>query len=172
MDEHRLGLLPILRRVWAPRGQRVTALVYPRYEWLYVYGFVQPASGETFWLLLPTVNCAWFSLALAEFASAVGLSAHHRVLLTLDRAGFHRSAKVERPEGLDLLFLPSYSPELQPAERLWPLVDEAVANRLFADLDQLQAAVAERCLTLRGQPELIQGLCNYHWWREAEMSAC
>ncbi len=39
-DEHRLGLLPVVRRVWAPKGQRPTAPVERRYEWLYVYGFV------------------------------------------------------------------------------------------------------------------------------------
>ncbi len=32
-DEHRLGLTPILRRVWARRGQRVLALVHHRYHW-------------------------------------------------------------------------------------------------------------------------------------------
>ena len=44
-DEHRLGLKPILRRVWAPIGQRPIASVYPRYEWLYLYGFVHPAAA-------------------------------------------------------------------------------------------------------------------------------
>ncbi|MCA1600547.1 MAG: hypothetical protein LC776_02500 [Acidobacteria bacterium] len=35
-DEARLGLKPVLRRAWAPRGERPTALVDPRYEWLWV----------------------------------------------------------------------------------------------------------------------------------------
>ena len=43
MDEHRVGLKPILRRVWARKGQRPQALVRPRYAWLYVYAFVCPA---------------------------------------------------------------------------------------------------------------------------------
>ena len=47
-----------------------------------------------------------------------------------------------------LVFLPPYSPELQPAERLWPLVDEPVANRHFATLADLDAVVAERCRRL------------------------
>jgi len=44
MDEHRIGLKPILRRVWAPKGERPAALGHHRYERLYVWGFVQPAS--------------------------------------------------------------------------------------------------------------------------------
>src|SRR6185503_12185405 len=48
-DEHRLGLKPVLRRVWAPKGQRPIALGHHRYKGLYVTAFVQPTSGEVFW---------------------------------------------------------------------------------------------------------------------------
>ena len=58
MDEHRLGLKPILRRVWARRGHRPVVAVRPRYQWLWVYAFVRPATGETWWLILPRVNVA------------------------------------------------------------------------------------------------------------------
>ena len=44
-DEMRLGLKPVIRRVWAPKGRRPTARVRRRYEWLYVYGFVRPSRG-------------------------------------------------------------------------------------------------------------------------------
>src|SRR5690242_6907333 len=67
-DEHRIGLGPILRRVWARKGSRVRAVVRQRYQWMYLYGFVQPESGKTSWLLMPTVNVQAFSLALSAFA--------------------------------------------------------------------------------------------------------
>ena len=63
-DEHRIGLKPILRRVWARKGSRVRAVVRQRYQWMDLYGFVQPPSGRTSWLLMPTVNTTAFSLAL------------------------------------------------------------------------------------------------------------
>ena len=69
-DEHRIGLKPILRRVWALKGTAVRAIVSPHYQWMYVYGFVHPESGRTSWLLLPTVNTEAFSQALAIFAKA------------------------------------------------------------------------------------------------------
>ena len=47
MDEHRVGLKPVVRRVWAKRGARPVVEVRTRYEWTYVYGFVRPESGET-----------------------------------------------------------------------------------------------------------------------------
>ncbi len=163
----RVGLKPVLRRVWAPRGRRPVAKGRRRYEWVYVYGFVRPATGEALWLVMPTVNAEAFSLALSRFAERVGAGPDKRVPLVLDRAGWHVAKDLEVPEGLDLEFLPPRSPELQPAERLWPLVNERVANRLFEDLDELEGALAERCLALCGRPDLLRGHTRYRWWPDA-----
>jgi hypothetical protein len=71
-DEARLGLKPVMRRVWAPVGKRPKALFKRGYKWSYLYGFVRPESGEGHWLILPTVNVELFSMALNEFAEEVG----------------------------------------------------------------------------------------------------
>ena len=63
-DEHRLGLKPFLRKVWAPRGCRPTASGHHRYQWLYLYGFVRPATGEVVWFIADGVNTALFSALL------------------------------------------------------------------------------------------------------------
>jgi transposase len=163
-DRHRIGLKPILRRVWSPRGQRARAPVQHRYQWCYLYAFVHPGSGRTWWLLLPTVSIAAFTLALAEFAQAVGAGLGKQVIIVLDGAGWHVSAQVQVPAGVHLHNLPPYSPELQPAERLWPLTNEALANRHFHDLDALQAVRADRCLRLQATPEIIRAYTHFHWW--------
>lgn len=80
-DEHRLGLKPILRRVWARKGCRVQASVRQRYQWMYLYGFVKPESGQTSWLLMPTVNVEAFSLALSAFAAEVGCGSDKHLAL-------------------------------------------------------------------------------------------
>jgi transposase len=67
----------------------------------------------------------------------------------------------------DLLFLPPKSPKLQPVERLWTLTNEAIANRSFTSLNELEAVTSHRCQVLLNRRELIQGLTNYHWWTEA-----
>lgn len=125
---------------------------------------MHPASGKTEWLLLPTVNAEVFTIALAHFARAVGASSTKRVLLLLDQAGWHTSPQVVVPEGIQLLFLPPYSPELQPCERLWSLTNEGVANRSFRTLDDLDTAQVERCVVLQNQPESIRSLTHFHWW--------
>jgi len=124
----RLGLKPILRKVWAPCGRRPTAKAKRRYEWIYLYGFLRPTTGEVYWLILPKVNAKVFSLALSHFACEVGAGKDRSILLVLDQAGWHTGGEVEVPEGIELEFLPARSPELQPAERLWPLANERVAK--------------------------------------------
>jgi transposase len=163
-DEHRIGLKPILRRVWAPRGQRPIAPVQHRYAWRYLVGFVHPASGRAVFHLATTVSIALFEVELAEFARAVGAGPRKEIVLVLDRAGWHRSVKVQVPEHLHLLFLPAYSPELQPAEHLWPLTNTVLANRHFASIDDLEDAQAERCVALQARPDLIRSTTLFHWW--------
>lgn len=163
-DEHRLGLLPVVRRVWAPRGQRPLAQVQRRYEWLYVYGFVRPATGQSWWCLLPTVSTEAFALALATFARDEEIDASHRAILVIDQAGWHVSGALVVPEGIELVFLPPVSPELQPAERLWPLVNEPVANQAFADLDALEAVLVARCRHLEADRPRLRAETRFHWW--------
>lgn len=163
-DEHRLGLLPVVRRVWAPKGQRPLAHVARHYAWLYVYGFVRPRTGQSWWCLLPTVTTEAMTVALATFAHDEGIDADHRVVLVLDQAGWHSSGKVVLPEGVHVVFLPAASPELQPAERLWALVDEPVANRALFNLAALEAVLVARCRSLEADRDRIKAHTHFHWW--------
>ena len=105
---------PVLRRVWAKRGQRPIAVAHPRYEWMYLYAFVHPTSGAVQWFSGSTVGTDLFAEILAGFARAVGAGSKKLVMLVLDGAGWHVSPDLAVPEGIRLVFLPSYSPELQP----------------------------------------------------------
>ena len=141
-DEHRIGLKPIIRRVWAPKGQRPIALGHHRYKWLYVTAFVQPISGEVFWYVSNGVSKPFFAALLALFAREAGAGRDRIIVLGLDSAGWHTAPNLVVPEGLRLVYLPPYSPELQPAEHLWPILDEPLANRYFETLADLERTVA------------------------------
>ena len=147
-DEHRLGLKPVLRSVWAPKGQRPTALGHHRFEWLYVTAFVGPATGETVWYLCNGVSKPLFAGLLAAFVKQVGAGPTKRVVLLLDNAGFHTRPNLAVPDGNRLVHLPPYTPELQPAERLWPLVDEPIVNKLVPTLGALVNTIGARCCDL------------------------
>ena len=121
-----------------------------------MYGFVRPATGQVVWFIADAINTAAFSAILAAFAREVGAGAGKHVILVLDRAGWHVSGALAVPEGVELMFLPPYSPEIQPAERLWPLTDEPIANEYFQTLDDLDQVLGERCCTLVDDPDLIK----------------
>lgn len=163
MDEHRVGLKPILRRVWARKGERPVAHVRPRYAWLYVYAFVCPETGQSEFWLATGVNTELF----AEIVRAFLRRRKQTVMLVLDQAGWHVSdgARALEADGvLSLEHLPPYSPELMPAERLWELTDEPLANRVFERLEDLEAVLAERCVSLTQERDRIRSRTLYHWW--------
>jgi transposase len=164
VDEQRIGLKPLLRRVWAPSGQRPIALVRHRFARRYLVGFVHPASGRTILHLATTVSLPVFEVELAAFARAVGASSTKQIVLVLDRAGWHTSVRLRVPEQVHLLFLPPYSPELQPAEHLWPLTNSVLLNRPFATIEELENVQFAHCAELQRRPELIRSTTRFHWW--------
>jgi DDE superfamily endonuclease len=98
-DEHRLGLKPILRPIWARRGQRPVVRVQHRFEWRSLLAFAHPASGRSAWQFASSINTAVMNVALEAFARAVGAGPSRRIVLVLDRA---RSGGVSRqPAGAD-----------------------------------------------------------------------
>jgi len=129
-----------------------------------VVGFVHPASGRTVFHLATTISIPLFEVELAAFARQVGASPTKQIVLVLDRAGWHASVKLHVPEHVHLLFLPPYSPELQPAEHLWPLTNTVLVNRHFATIDELEDAQAARCVALHSRRDLIRSTTLFHWW--------
>ena len=140
--------------------------------------FVQPTSGETIWYLRGGLSKPLFEAPLAGFARKAGAGRQRHIVLVLDNAGarqrrcsttpvldnagWHGPEGLAVPEGISLVFLPPYTPELQPAEHLWPLVDEPVVNRHFAALTDLEAVIAERCRRL--DAATIRPHTDFHWW--------
>jgi transposase len=106
-------------------------------------------------------------MSLREFAKEIGAGGDKHILVVLEQAGWHTGKELELPEGIHLEFLPKGSPELQPAERLWPLTNEGVANSLFEEIEQIEEALVKRCVELLDQPRTIRELTNNHWWPQA-----
>ena len=145
-------------------GERPIALGHHRFQWLYVTAFVGPATGETVWYLSNGVSKPFFEKLPHAFAREVGAGPAKRVVLLLDNAGFHPRPNLTVPDGLRLVYLPPYSPELQPAETLWTLVDEPIVNRLIPSLDHLHDIVDARCRWLIDQRDAIKTRTTFAWW--------
>lgn len=153
----------MLRRVWSPVGERPLAIVDERYEWLWLYAATHPRTGRVFWLVLPRLDSACVQLFLDAFAKEYAAKGK-RLVLVWDGAPAHRAAALKVPERISLVSLPAYTPELNPSERVWPLVKEGVANRAHESLDELEQKVCSRCQNISAAE--ISARANYHWWPE------
>jgi transposase len=138
--------------------------VQQRYAWRYLVGFVHLASGRTFFHLATTVSIPVFAGELAEFARQAGASPRKQIVLVLDRAGGHTSIHLRVPDHVHVLLLPPYSPELPPAEHVWPLTNAALVNQHFATVEELEDAQFARCAALQARPDLIRSTTCFHWW--------
>ena len=156
MDEARFGQQGTLTRVWAPRGSRPTAVKQTRYEWVYLYAAVEPATGASVALQAPHVNAATFNVFLRMLSEELGRKDH--AVLVMDQAGWHKARALKVPDNITILYLPPYSPELNPVERLWAyLRSHHLANRVFDNYQHLLDAGAQAWQQLT--PELLRTVC-------------
>ena len=135
-DEVRIGQQGMLTTVWARKGSRPTMIRQTEYEWVYVFGAVNPASGKSSALLAPTVNTDYMNHHLRFISEQAGKDVH--VVLVLDRAGWHIAKALEVPTNITLLHLPPYSPELNPVERLWAYIkSHYLSNRIYKNYQEI-----------------------------------
>lgn len=133
-DEARFGLQPVIARQWSLRGKRPVAPVKTGYKNFYLYAAVDPIEGESFILELPRVDTDMVNLYLQELHNAFP---DRNILFMWDQAGYHRAKDLKIPSNIRIEYLPPYSPELNPPERLWRwLRRHACRNRLFNSIDE------------------------------------
>jgi hypothetical protein len=163
-DQGRFGLKTWLRRRWCPVGARPPWVVADEYEWVWVHTAVEPTTGRSVVLYLPGVDGACCEVALRALAAAFP---GQRVGVVLDNAPGHTSRGVAWPESLGPLHLPPSSPELNPAEPIFRVLRETLANEVFADLAELEAALTDALRPYWDDPPRLQRLTAFPWWVQA-----
>jgi transposase len=159
MDEGRFGLRSTYTRTWTRRGITPSVPVIQGYKNFYAFACVSPADGDFFPLFLPEVNTEMLDHFLREFASE---HEGERVLMIMDQAGWHCSKELQVPHNIELLYLPPYSPELNPVERLWRhLKLAATHNILLPTLDQVMDALQVAIRNLTNEQIRTLCACNY-----------
>lgn len=159
-DEARIGQQGTLTRCWGLQGSRPVAIKQTEYEWVYLFGAVNPLTGASSALLAPTVNTEYMNHHLRFISKQAGADGH--IILILDQAGWHLANALQVPANLTLLPLPPYSPELNPVERLWAyLRSHYLANRAYRDYADLFHACGEAWnqLTI----EQFCSICHTKW---------
>jgi transposase len=136
-----------------------------RRNWAYIFGAVCPARDTGAALVLPKANAKAMNLHLQEISSQVRPGAH--AVLILDRAGWHRTGgKLRVPDNISLLYLPPYSPELNPAENVWQyLRQNFLSNRIYASYNAIIDACCNAWNALAAQAGLIASITTREWAR-------
>lgn len=156
MDEARFGQQGTTTRMWARTGSRPTAVKQTRYEWVYLYAAVEPATGASVALQAPNINTGTMNVFLKMLAADLGPRDH--AVLIMDQAGWHKARKLVVPDNITILYLPPYSPELNPVERLWAYMrSHYLSNRAYDGYDHLLDASAQAWQQLT--PELLRSVC-------------
>lgn len=109
---------PRPRRRWVQPGQPRTVPYLGDHIRQNVIGFVAPQSGDLFSLIIDGVDTEVFQFFLDEMAKAVPKKEGVRQVLILDNASWHKASRLDWHH-FEPKFLPGYSPDFNPIERLW-----------------------------------------------------
>ena len=166
-DEARIGQKNGRVRIWAKTGTRPRLPADQRYQNTYLFGAICPKRGIGAALVLPIANTQAMQLHLDEISKHVARKAHGVVLM--DRAGWHATGKLQVPENLTIILLPSKSPELNPVENIWQyLRANWLSNRVFETYEDIVDAACEAWNKLIEQPETITSIGLRKWAHEGQ----
>jgi len=165
MDEHRLGLKPVLLDVGSRGNNRCSgelAFSVAMAVWL-----CSPSVGETYWWILPKVNINLFNRVLADFA-IFGPGKNKQIILAMDQAGWHTSSQVEVPEGIHLEFMlpihQNFNQQSVCGSNQW-----SGRESVIPDVGWLGRGAFQRCRALLKQQDLIRAWPAFtggQWQRE------
>jgi hypothetical protein len=140
-DETRIGLKTISGRKITARGVKPKAKVQWQFQVTWLYGIVEPATGENFFYEFSHLNTDCFQVFLdlisEQFADSM-------IIMQVDQAGCHRAKRLRLPKNIILIFQPAHSPELNPIERVWLHLKQGLRFALPKNMDELRLLVKNR----------------------------
>jgi transposase len=162
MDEARVGQKGRACHRWYEKGERPPGLVDQRFASAWLYAAVRPTSGEDVALVFPSVSAGAMTTFLNHFGESLRPGVH--ALLVLDRAGWHGAKALKVPANITLVPLPSYSPQLNPVERVWEYLRERfLSHRLHPDYDAVVDAACRAWNRLTAETGRLLSLCADPW---------
>jgi DDE superfamily endonuclease len=140
-DETRIGLKTISGRKITAKGVKPKGKVQWQFKATYLYGVVEPATGEHFFYEFTHFNTDCFQVFLNLVSQQYSDSI---LIIQLDQAGCHKAKRLQIPPNIILMFQPSHAPETNPIERVWLHLKQGLRWKLPKTLDELKALVTQR----------------------------
>ena len=158
-DEARFGRINRPRPCWAPIGVRPEVASQLIREYIYLYGAVSPKDGTCVYLIMPRSDTACFQAFLNVLSRKF---AGQDILLVLDGAPNYRCSDLALPGNISLLFLPPYSPELNPKENLWDEIREKIfKNYALKSIDAVRAKLKKAILYIERHPKTVKSITSF-----------
>lgn len=160
-DEARFGRISDIRHCWDKKPHRPLVHAMVTQQYTYAYGAVSPIDGRFDSLILPQVNGECMQIFLDEIAARYP---NENVVMVLDGAGWHKSQQLELAENMRTVFLPPYSPELNPQEHVWDeLREKFFHNRAFDSLEALEMHLEKALKSLELDHERMRSITGWDW---------
>ena len=160
-DEARFGRISDCCYCWCKKPQRPMVKAMLSHQYVYAYAAVSPQDGKLDSLVLPEVNGHCMQLFLTEVASRYPTE---NIVMVVDGAGWHKKKDFDMPNNLALLFLPRYSPELNPQEHIWDeLREKHFHNKTFDTLEALEDHLVESLRHLETQHDTVKRIVAWGW---------
>jgi len=160
-DEARFGRISDPRACWAPAPSRPTVSLALVREFRYEYAAVSPWDGQLDYMTSEKMNTENMNRFLNQ------VSETHKqdfMVIVLDGASSHRCKELKVPENIALVFLPSYSPELNPTEQMWnALRRDYFVNKVFDSLDAATLQAENGLARMACNKKALKSLTNWHW---------
>ena len=158
-DKARFGRINHPRPCWAPAKVRPAVASQLVREYIYLYGAVCPKDWACAYLVMPTSNTECFQVFLDCLSRKFARS---HILLVLDGAPNHRCRDLVLPDNISLLFLPPYSPELNPKENVWREIREKIfKNHALKSIDAVRAKLEQAILYLEHNPDIVKSITGF-----------
>jgi hypothetical protein len=155
-DESRLGLKTMTGKVITAPGVKPIVPVQWLRDNFWLYGAVEPLTGQLFTQQYPQLNSECFQQFLDSFSLYLG---NDYALVQLDRAGAHVTPQLRWPENIIPVLQPAHSPELNPIERLWQAIKSKLKGESFSSLHDLLSRLQQVIENLT--PQQISSLTAY-----------
>ena len=158
-DEAGFGRINKPKYCWCKKGFRPSVPCHHIREYRYAYGAVEPKTGESFFLIMPYCNTNCMNLFLQELSEAYPQDA---IILVCDGARWHKSNNLRIPQNIELVFIPPYTPEMNPIEQIWDEIREkGFRNECFQTLTKV---IHRLCDTIRDlSAETIKSITGRDW---------
>ncbi len=168
-DEGRFGRISDPRRCWGPPRARPDVSAALVREYSYAYAALSPWDDDLDSLILPDASTVCMNVFLKEVAAR---HASEFIVMVLDGAGWHRAKALQMPDNMAFVFLPPYSPELNPVENLWgELREKSFHNRAFENLDAVEDRLCDALAVFEPDHERIHRLAAWRWIVELNLNA-